>query len=51
MRQLENDYVVWVAQYNDVCTYSGRYNIWQYSSSGRIPGINGNVDCNIFYGM
>lgn len=23
MRQLENDYVVWVAQYNDVCTYSG----------------------------
>ena len=51
MRQLENDYVVWVAQYNNVCTYSGRYNIWQYSSSGSIPGINGNVDCNIFYGM
>ncbi len=42
-------YDVWVAQYNTKCTYTGKYTIWQYTSSGRIPGINGNVDCNICY--
>ena len=42
-------YDIWVAQYNSKCTYSGPYTIWQYTSSGKIPGINGNVDCNICY--
>lgn len=39
--------------YNDlltryVCQPWGRdgFSIWQYSSEGRVPGINGNVDCN-----
>jgi GH25 family lysozyme M1 (1,4-beta-N-acetylmuramidase) len=35
---------IWCAQYNTSCTYGGRYDIWQYSSSGSIPGINGRVD-------
>lgn len=26
-------YDKWVAQYNIVCTYGGKYNMWQYSSS------------------
>jgi lysozyme len=39
----------WVAQYASKCTYGGAYGIWQYSSSGRIPGINGNVDLDISY--
>jgi lysozyme len=30
-------------------TYSGAYGIWQYSSSGRVNGINGNVDMDISY--
>lgn len=34
----------WVAQYNDKCTYKGNYLIWQKTSKGRVPGINGNVD-------
>lgn len=36
----------WVAQYNDTCDYTGRYGMWQYTSSGRVNGINGNVDRN-----
>lgn len=39
----------WVAQYNSECTYSGKYDIWQYSSKGSVPGIEGNVDMNISY--
>ncbi len=42
-------YDIWVAQYNSKCTYNGRYTIWQYTSSGKVSGINGNVDCNICY--
>lgn len=37
---------IWLAQYNTQVTYSGRYDIWQYSSKGSIPGISGNVDLN-----
>lgn len=40
---------IWVAQYNTQCTYKGRYDIWQYSSKGSIPGISGNVDLNTSY--
>lgn len=42
-------YNIWVAQYNTVCNYNGRYDMWQYSSKGSVPGINGNVDMNICY--
>ena len=43
------DYATWVAQWNDTITYKGNYEGWQYSSTGSVPGINGNVDMNIFY--
>jgi lysozyme len=42
-------YTHWVAQYASKCTYSGAYGIWQYSSSGRVSGINGNVDMDLSY--
>ena len=42
-------YKVWVAQYNSTLTYNGSYNIWQYTSEGRINGISGNVDCNQWF--
>lgn len=38
--------VIWCAQYNTRCTYSGHYDMWQYTSKGSVPGINGNVDMN-----
>lgn len=39
----------WIAQWSDNCTYGGKYGIWQYTSSGRIDGINGNVDLDYAY--
>ena len=44
-----NNYYIWVAQYNTECTYTGRYDIWQYTETGKVPGIEGNVDLNISY--
>ena len=38
--------VIWCAQYNTRCTYSGHYDMWQYTSKGSVPGIRGNVDMN-----
>lgn len=40
---------IWCAQYNTQNTYNGRYDIWQYTSDGSVPGINGIVDMNISY--
>lgn len=43
-------YAVWVAHYGVTkTTYSGQYGIWQKSSSGKINGINGNVDIDECY--
>lgn len=39
----------WVAQYNNECTYKGAYTMWQYTSSGKVNGINGLVDMNECY--
>lgn len=39
----------WLAQYYKQVTYKGTYDIWQYSSTGRIEGIKGNVDMNYMY--
>lgn len=39
-------YPVWLARYNSIMgdDYSFRPVLWQYTSKGRIDGINGNVD-------
>lgn len=40
----------WVAQYNNECQYDGPYlDIWQYTSKGKVYGIDGNVDMNECY--
>lgn len=44
-----DNYIKWVAQYNNECTYKGTLDIWQYTSSGNVPGINGRVDMNHCY--
>ena len=49
MNQLR-EYSVWVAHYGvDHPTYQGPYEIWQYTSNGKVSGILGNVDLNYFY--
>ncbi len=42
-------YKIWLAQYNTQVTYGGRYDMWQYSDKGKIPGISTNVDMNLSY--
>ena len=48
-KELGKRYTYWIAQYNSKCTYDGEYAIWQYSSSGKVNGISGNVDMNYMY--
>lgn len=42
-------YRIWLAEYRSVPLYRGYYHMWQYSSKGKIDGIEGNVDLNICY--
>lgn len=46
---LRKRYAVWVAHYAEKTTYSGKHGMWQYSSTGKILGISGNVDMNHCY--
>lgn len=49
MNTLPGSVSVWVAQFSNTLSYKGRYDIWQYSSNGSVPGVNGNTDMNISY--
>ncbi len=40
---------IWLAQYSAEPTYSGKYDLWQYSSKGKISGIKTDVDLNYSY--
>ncbi len=42
-------YKTWLAHYTDETSYKGKYFMWQLSSRGKIPGINGDVDLDILY--
>lgn len=60
------DYGLWVARYRDMTAdynynmnsagakpsvkYWPGYAMWQWTSSGRLNGYGGDVDCNVFYG-
>ncbi|MCL2050990.1 MAG: glycoside hydrolase family 25 protein [Lachnospiraceae bacterium] len=44
-----SEHIVWLAEYRDIPQYSGYYQLWQYTSRGRIDGIEGNVDLNLSY--
>lgn len=44
---LKKSYSIWLAQYNSVNQLDCE--IWQNSSTGKINGINGNVDTNIVF--
>ena len=47
--KLEKKYTIWVAQWSDTNTYNGKYDMWQYTSTGKVPGISGNVDMDKLY--
>ena len=52
MRKLEA-FDIWVASYGSAPTYiksfRSTYGMWQYSSTGSVPGITGNADLDIAY--
>lgn len=37
-------YAICVAQWASACSYAGTYQLWQYSNTGSMDGISGNVD-------
>lgn len=54
--RIENDYKIWIAQYPDVpypetgeSSYDGMHHMWQYSTTGSVPGISQPVDLNVAY--
>ena len=48
MSQLEK-YEIWLAHYTSQTDYSGKYDMWQYTSSGDVNGIQGRVDMDYSY--
>ncbi len=46
---LKDKYTMWIADYRTTCGYNGPYEMWQYSSTGSVNGISGNVDMNHGY--
>ena len=47
--KFSGDNVIWLAEYRDEPTYGGTYGIWQYTSAGRLNGIEGRVDFNLCF--
>ena len=43
------DYDFWYADYHELPQNPYDYTIWQYSETGEVPGINANVDLNIWF--
>lgn len=48
-KKFKSNISVWGAQYYKEFEYKGKYDIWQYTSSGKVDGISGNVDMNYLY--
>ena len=48
MKDLIGKYIFWLADYNGKADYNCVFH--QYTSSGKVPGINGRVDMNYYYG-
>lgn len=46
--QLE-EYPQWLARYTDQLDYPYRFEMWQYTCTGTVPGVKGDVDINILF--
>ena len=47
--QLPSYCQVWLAHYTSKTDYPGEYQLWQYTSTGSVNGIDGYVDMNVGY--
>lgn len=43
------DIDIWYCEYSDVPTFYYQFSMWQYSSTGRVDGIDADVDMNICF--
>ena len=48
LRELEQ-YDSWLALYSDQMTFPYRIRMWQYTCTGTVPGIEGNVDIDLYF--
>ncbi len=46
LKELE-EYDKWFAYYNEPVYFPYEFTIWQYTSKGKVNGIDGNVDLNV----
>ena len=46
LKELES-YPFWLAFYSDRMTYPYKIDMWQYTCTGKVPGIQGDVDINV----
>lgn len=42
------EYPFWLALYQDRMTFPWKVEMWQYTCEGKVPGIYGNVDINVY---
>ena len=56
VKLLEKQYKIWVAQYSSPTypqkenpDYYGKYDMWQYTNRGIVPGVDGNCDMVLSY--
>ena len=42
-------YKIWLADWKTQPSYAGTFYFWQFSATGRVPGIQGDVDVNVYY--
>ena len=42
------DFPFWLALYQDRMRYPWKVEMWQYTCTGKVPGINGDVDINVY---
>lgn len=43
------DYDFWLAEYGSRPSFYYEYDMWQYSNSGKVPGVEGSCDLNICF--
>lgn len=43
------EYPQWIAMYKDHMDYQYHFDMWQYTNKGNVPGVQGDVDINIFF--
>lgn len=48
IKELE-DYPYWLALYQNRMTFPYKIDMWQYTCTGRVPGIQGDVDINVYF--